>query len=271
MSADGKWSDLKTRMLSAMIVAAIGFVVLWVGGKVFLNGMCICCGLMAWELAKIFHSRGAPWLAAINAVALALAIHFGDFFEQFSSILPLVFVVALAAAALATRNKIGSALFNGYLLLGCHSFIVIRQEGGFEIILWLVCVVIASDVAGYFAGRFLGGPRFWPSISPGKTWSGTVAGWLGAACAGLFFGAVFGIGIVIVAISAIVALAGQMGDIAESAIKRKAAVKDSSALIPGHGGLLDRFDALLAASIAALTIFKLATLFGLAILPEGLF
>ncbi|MCY4206658.1 MAG: phosphatidate cytidylyltransferase [Roseovarius sp.] len=265
MTANTRWFDLKTRTLSALVMAATGFGLLLAGGMALSVGMCIFCGLMAWELARMFGVRGVSWLAAMNAAALAVAIEFGGVFEQFGLILPLVFAVTVAAAMFASRDRMAAALFNGYLLLGCHSFVAIRQEGGFEMIIWLVCVVIASDVAGYFAGRFLGGPKFWPSISPSKTWFGTVAGWLVAATAGLLFGAVSGAGIELVAISAAVALAGQMGDIAESAIKRKASVKDSSALIPGHGGLLDRFDALLAASIMAFVLFKLTYL------PQSMF
>jgi phosphatidate cytidylyltransferase len=125
-------------------------------------------------------------------------------------------------------------------------------------------IVIASDVLGYFAGRIIGGPRFWPAVSPKKTWSGTVAGWAGAALVGLWFVAMAGQGPWLIAFSALTALAAQMGDIAESAIKRRAGVKDSSSLIPGHGGVLDRLDALIGAAV-----FVLA--WGLAGLPVPAF
>jgi phosphatidate cytidylyltransferase len=93
--------------------------------------------------------------------------------------------------------------------------------------------VIASDVLGYFAGRILGGPKFWPRVSPKKTWSGTVAGWVGAAGVGLGSGP-RGLGsAALVWVSPLVAFAGQMGDIAESAIKRRAGVKDSLEPDPG--------------------------------------
>jgi phosphatidate cytidylyltransferase len=95
----------------------------------------------------------------------------------------------------------------------------------------------------------LGGPKFWPAISPKKTWSGTVAGWLGAALVGFGFVIAGYAGWGLVALSPLVALAGQMGDIAESWVKRRAGVKDSSSLIPGHGGVLDRFDAMTGAIV----------------------
>jgi phosphatidate cytidylyltransferase len=109
----------------------------------------------------------------------------------------------------------------------------------------------------------LGGPKFWPAISPKKTWSGTVAGWLGAVAVGYgFWAAGFGAWHLLWA-SPFVAFAGQMGDIAESAIKRRTGVKDSSNLIPGHGGLLDRFDALAFAAITTAALHVLVPLFPL--------
>ena len=120
--------------------------------------------------------------------------------------------------------------------------------------LWLALVVIVTDVAGYFAGRFIGGPKFWPRVSPKKTWSGTVAGWVGAGVVGLIFMAQPGVGAEVVGISIAISMASQMGDIAESAMKRKMGVKDSSNLIPGHGGVFDRFDGMLGASVFLLMI-----------------
>jgi phosphatidate cytidylyltransferase len=128
--------------------------------------------------------------------------------------------------------------------------VILRNSLGLAPMLWLISVVIVSDVMGYFAGRILGGPKFWPAVSPKKTWSGTAAGWVGAAVVGWgCWLAGFG-GSNLIWVSPLIAFAGQMGDIAESAIKRRAGVKDSSNLIPGHGGLLDRFDALAFAAIA---------------------
>ena len=107
---------------------------------------------------------------------------------------------------------------------------------------------------GYFAGRSLGGPKFWPAISPKKTWSGTVAGWVGAALVGLGFVVFTGAGWGLIVLSPLVSFAGQMGDIAESWIKRRTGVKDSSRLIPGHGGVLDRFDALIGAVVLVMLL-----------------
>ena len=119
--------------------------------------------------------------------------------------------------------------------------------------------MIITDLAGYFAGRLLGGPKFWASISPNKTWSGTVAGWFAAGCVGgVFVIQLEGVHWVIIPLSILLAAVSQFGDIFESYLKRRAGVKDSSALIPGHGGFLDRFDGMIAAAAA---IFLVQTVF----------
>jgi phosphatidate cytidylyltransferase len=132
--------------------------------------------------------------------------------------------------------------------------VTFRENYGVVWLLWLVLVVIVTDIAGYFAGKTIGGPKFWPAISPKKTWSGTVAGWIGAAIVGFIFLRFTNAGPDLPWISVALSFASQMGDIAESAFKRRQGVKDSSTLIPGHGGLFDRFDGLLGASLVMLLV-----------------
>jgi phosphatidate cytidylyltransferase len=100
----------------------------------------------------------------------------------------------------------------------------------------------------------LGGPKLWPRVSPKKTWSGTIAGWICAGLVGLAFAPSLGASWLIAPLSVLIAMAGQAGDIAESAIKRHAGVKDSSNLIPGHGGPMDRFDALIASALMVMVL-----------------
>jgi phosphatidate cytidylyltransferase len=140
-------------------------------------------------------------------------------------------------------------------IMACgYGLVYMREMNGVAAVLWVLGVVITSDVAGYFAGRILGGPKFWPAISPKKTWSGTVAGWIcAAALGGAFYAAGYGSALLI-AISPVIAFAGQMGDIGESWLKRRAGIKDSSHLIPGHGGVLDRFDAVIGATVAVIIL-----------------
>ncbi|MEM1006026.1 MAG: phosphatidate cytidylyltransferase, partial [Pseudomonadota bacterium] len=117
---------------------------------------------------------------------------------------------------------------------------------------WLIAIVVATDIAGYFVGKSFGGPKFWPKVSPKKTWSGTAGGWVAAAVVGGVFARHGGFGLAFVAVSVMASMASQAGDIFESAVKRKLDVKDSSNLIPGHGGFLDRFDGMMGAAVFVL-------------------
>jgi phosphatidate cytidylyltransferase len=170
----------------------------------------------------------------------------------------LFFVVpVIGASQLKTEAKTFFIFALGIQVAG-WGLVHFRGDYGFTWLLWLMSVVIVTDIFGYFAGKSFGGPKFWPAISPKKTWSGTVAGWVGAALVGFIFTLFTNAGLWIILISMVLSFAGQMGDIAESALKRRMGVKDSSTLIPGHGGLFDRFDALLGASLFLLVIADIA-------------
>jgi phosphatidate cytidylyltransferase len=125
---------------------------------------------------------------------------------------------------------------------------------GMASILWLFAVVWGADIAAYFAGRLIGGPRLWPRVSPGKTWAGAIVGAFAGAVLGLMLGAwtnrlaaLFWLGLA-------TAIVSELGDLFESALKRRFGVKDSSGLIPGHGGLMDRLDAFTSASFFAAVV-----------------
>ncbi|MFC3267025.1 phosphatidate cytidylyltransferase, partial [Camelimonas abortus] len=125
---------------------------------------------------------------------------------------------------------------------------------GLPALLWMFAVVWATDIGAYFAGKTFGGPKLWPAVSPGKTWSGFFGGALCGCLAGVLVLAVWagwsGAGWIALA-SLVASVAGQGGDLAESALKRRAGVKDSARIIPGHGGVLDRLDAFWAVCLLA--------------------
>jgi phosphatidate cytidylyltransferase len=120
-------------------------------------------------------------------------------------------------------------------------------------VLFLLIVVWSNDIGAYVVGRLIGGPRLAPRISPGKTLSGAVGGLLAAAAAGMFAAHVLADGSLwrAIAVAAVLGAVAQSGDLLESCVKRRLEVKDSGDLIPGHGGLFDRLDALLAAAPVA--------------------
>jgi phosphatidate cytidylyltransferase len=259
----GKWGDLRTRILSAIVMVAVGAVEIWLGGTAFAAMVVALTGVMVWELAAMTapgKRRTPVTVGVVAAAALLLALVLRSEIAALFLMVPTVFLILTPR-----RDRRLAGAYALAIMLAGYGLVDLRQTGGSTAILWLVAVVVASDVLGYFAGRMLGGPKFWPAISPKKTWSGTVAGWIGAALVGLTFVVASGASWILVPVAAVVALAGQLGDIAESWVKRRCGVKDASDLIPGHGGVLDRFDALIGAVVFVLAIGLIApvtSLFG---------
>lgn len=249
-------------MASASGMVVLGIAGIWAGGVWFQMLVVFATAVMIWELWIMIHPD-RPTVGMLLA-ALVASVLSGFLTVDRAWFLFFLPIAPLIGAAASQRERVTFGLFALMIQAAGWGLVMFRQDYGAIWLFWLVLVVIVTDVAGYFAGRALGGPKFWPAVSPKKTWSGTIAGWIAAALVGLIFWAATPAGLAIVALSTVLSLAGQMGDIAESALKRRMGVKDSSALIPGHGGLFDRFDALLGASITMLLIALLFDVPGLA-------
>lgn len=251
-TSEKKWSDLTARMTSGAAMVALGALGIYLGGPVFHGLVALICGMMVWELVGMLRP-GKPaaqvQMGVLTGVAVLLSVYLPIGFA-----LPLLLAPALIGFGQLDSYRTIFMSFTVMILLAGFGLMQLRDDQGFGWILWLVLVVVMTDVVGYFAGRALGGPKFWPRVSPKKTWSGTAAGWVAAAIVGLIFALSNDLGFDLVGISIAVSMASQIGDIAESGLKRKLGVKDSSALIPGHGGLLDRFDGMLGASVFLLII-----------------
>lgn len=252
MATAAKWADLKQRVLSGLAMAIIGIVLVWAGGPWFAVLAALVSGVMLWELAQMMapEKMRAAWQAGVLGVVCVLLSRIVPMpFGPFVLALPLIF-----GAFALRRGALLFVLYGAAILGAGYGLIGFREAHGVVWIVWLMLVVIATDVFGYFAGRFIGGPKFWPAISPKKTWSGTVAGWLSAILIGFIFLSFTNAGVDLPWVSMLLSMASQLGDIAESALKRKMGVKDSSNLLPGHGGLFDRFDGLLGATLFMLFV-----------------
>lgn len=244
---------LRLRVQSAAILippalAAVWFGPPWLTIIVALGGLA-----MGWEWGRLTASRPTAPREAIVTATVVLAVGVAAV-----GWVPWALAVALAgglAAALAERGERGWALLGTVWIAGaCVAFLwfAAPERGGRFGVLWLLTVVWATDIFAYFVGKAIGGPRLAPQLSPNKTWAGFAGGLAGSAAVGwaaaLWVGAPWG---QIVAISLGLSLFAQGGDLAESGAKRHFGVKDTSALIPGHGGVLDRLDGLVAAAVAA--------------------
>ncbi|MEL6838304.1 MAG: phosphatidate cytidylyltransferase [Pseudomonadota bacterium] len=242
-----KWDDLTVRIASSAAMVVVGAVGVILGGVWFQMMVVFVSAVMIWELWMMIRPN-EPTKGMLLA-ALAASVMSGQLAQGSNWGFLLFLVVPLIGITqLKTEAKTFFIFALGIQVAG-WGLVHFRVDYGFTWLLWLMSVVIVTDIFGYFAGKSIGGPKFWPKISPKKTWSGTVAGWIGAGIVGFIFTLLTNAGVWVILISMILSFAGQMGDIAESALKRRMGVKDSSTLIPGHGGLFDRFDALLGASL----------------------
>jgi phosphatidate cytidylyltransferase len=247
MAAD--WDDLKVRLTSGAWMAVIGIGAIIVGGVWFQMLAIFVTAVMVWE-CWIMIRGASPTSGMLLAAAVASILSaqvFGG--AQNYEFLVLFLVVPIIGAAVLKRERITFFIFSLGVQIAGYGLVHFRIDFGFTWLIWLVSIVVVTDIGGYFVGKSIGGPKFWPAISPKKTWSGTIGGWIGAALVGVTFVMLTDASWTIILLSVVMSFAGQMGDIAESALKRRQGVKDSSTLIPGHGGLFDRFDALLGASL----------------------
>jgi phosphatidate cytidylyltransferase len=236
-----------------MVLAPLAILAVVVGGWPFVLFWTVAAIGVYWEWsAGIVHAgratQGAGALALAAAGALAIVGRPGW-------ALAAIAIGAAAAAYLAEERKPWCAVGAVYAGLVLAGPMILRRDPQFGAIalLFLFAIVWATDILAYYGGRLIGGPKLAPAISPKKTWSGALAGALGAVIAGA---AVAGAGqlanlLAAIGLALLLSAVAQVGDLAESAVKRRFGVKDSGRIIPGHGGLMDRLDGFLAAAAAA--------------------
>lgn len=260
-----KIGGLRTRILSALVLAPMVLGLTYLGGAAFNGMLLIAAVLMAYEWNRMCcGGGGATGVIIILAVLAGVGVAAGDLAEIALVVTVLAagltYAVTGAIVGFSQRRPLWLVAGVLYIALPCIAVIWLRAapETGLAIILWLLGVIWATDIGAYFAGRGIGGPRLAPRISPKKTWSGLVGGMLAAGAVGAATANLLGWpnAPMLIAFSIGLAVVAQAGDLAESAIKRAFKVKDSSQLIPGHGGLLDRLDGLMAAapSVAAVAL-----------------
>lgn len=266
--------ELKLRVVSAVAMGVVALVAVWLGGAVF--------GLLVAAVAILVHHEWVTMIALRLRAPPAFAASW----------------IAVAVVAVLTVLGLGAlgvqAIVAGALVAGCLALVAggprlagwaalgvvyagfaglataeIRANStiGLVAMAYLLAIVWATDIFAYFCGRALGGPKLAPKISPGKTWSGAIFGMFAGTAAGTAVAllTVERGGLWVPLIAAILSVTSQLGDLFESWMKRRCAVKDSGRLIPGHGGVMDRVDGLV---FAAFTAFLIAVV-ALGRLPSG--
>ena len=246
--------DFASRLASGLAMGVVVAVCTISGSVPFAVLVVVVTVLLSWEWGRLVHGRDADIVIAVHvgAVAVAAVLAAVGFVGLGLLALPIGSILAMLLSL--GRNSLFSAFGVFYAGLPAIALIWLRSDPvlGLLAVVFVIVVVIASDTAGFLAGRLMGGAKLWPRISPNKTW----AGFVGALVASSIVGALFWFAIPegsparLAAAGAMLSLVAQAGDLAESAIKRRFGVKDTSALIPGHGGVMDRVDGLVAAATA---------------------
>jgi phosphatidate cytidylyltransferase len=250
--------DLGPRVASGGVMAAVAIVPIVLGGPLLVLLAALAGMAMAWEFRRI-HTRPAP--APRFQDALYVAVPAGA--AVLATVAPpsqVVLMVVSAAVLHGVADRWGGRTWRwsvpGLVLiaLACAAFPALRaaEPFGLMTVVWLVAVVVATDVGAYGVGRALRGPKLWPRVSPNKTWAGAVGGLVCAVIAGALVALATPEADVlrVCVVSAVTAAVAQAGDLCESTVKRHFGVKDAGTLIPGHGGALDRLDGFTAATLA---------------------
>ena len=250
---------MKQRVITATIALIIFIPIIFFGG-IYIDIAAAVLALVA--LSEVFIMRKriivSPDATIAGLAVLSLASPKGAFnwlpagVSQFD--LFYFFVAILLAITVFTKNRVNfddmgvTTLASLYIGLGFHYLSATRNIGGFDTVMYILLVIWMTDIGAYTFGRMFGKNKMWPAISPNKTWEGSIGGTLSALVVAAiylnFFPQAYSMPVML-GLTLIFSIAGQLGDLVESAYKRYYGVKDSGKILPGHGGILDRFDSML--------------------------
>lgn len=253
--------ELLLRTASAVVLAAVALAAVWIGGWAFAL-LAVVAGIVAsWEWGRVVRGNEIDALLVLHAVIVVAAV----LVSAAGYALPAAIALIVGSIVLLVlRSRANGVLTGlGVAAVGLPAVGIVWLRGdsmlGMEAVLFLFGAVWATDVAAFAVGRTLGGPRLWPAVSPAKTWSGAIGGLAAGLLAGVVASYALGLPepMWLALLGLGLALAAEIGDMSESALKRRFDRKDASNIIPGHGGLLDRVDGLLAASLLAAVVAML--------------
>jgi phosphatidate cytidylyltransferase len=241
------------RVVAALVLAPLTIAIAWIGGWPWAFIVIAAASLLYFEWLMIVGASGnriavATGIAVLTVAGVCLMMRRTDLALG-------IVAVGIVLAAIVARSQRGWVA-NGlvYAAAALIASIIVRRDAdfGFVALMFVLLIVWVTDIGGYFAGRGIGGPKLWPRVSPKKTWAGAIGGLvlsLVIAAAFAWFG--YGRMLPLLLLGTVLSIVSQLGDLFESAVKRRFDVKDSSHIIPGHGGLLDRLDGFVAAIVLA--------------------
>jgi phosphatidate cytidylyltransferase len=255
-------ADFPLRAAAGVVLMAAALAAAWEGGFAFLAFWFLASALVQWEWQKLVGGErllARLGLGALTLIALSpFALHGAAKSALAALALGALVTGWFGGQTLQARLWAGAGVAYAGAIVASAAVLRASPAYGLAAILWLFAVVWGTDILAYLGGRLIGGRKLWPRVSPGKTWSGALVG----AAAGAFAGALVGVlaapggarfvPLLILGLGA--SVVAQLGDLGESALKRRFGAKDSSHLIPGHGGLMDRLDGFVAAATFAAVV-----------------
>jgi phosphatidate cytidylyltransferase len=245
--------NLLMRVVAALVLAPAAIAMAYAGGWLWTALVTLASvGLYVEWLTIVGEARRtrvvASGAAALVIAAVLLAL------GRIEASLVMLGLGLVAVALLTPERRIWAITGFGYAAAAELASILVRldPDKGWTALMLVLLVVWVTDIGGYFAGRGIGGPKLWPRVSPNKTWAGAIGGFVASVVIAAGFAA-FDLGRTgpLLVLGSVLSIASQLGDLFESAVKRRFGVKDSSHIIPGHGGLLDRLDGFVAAVVLA--------------------
>lgn len=259
-SPQSPWKGLGLRIAAAAIMIPIALAITWAGGIWFISLVALIGIGAASEWSRIVFS-GSKAQFVIHSIAVLIVTFVTLRYSFLSTIALAAFawsISLLIAGGRRTKINLWTLMSVPYIALPMAAFVQLRlsPDHGFTAILWMFAVVWFSDTLAYAFGRTIGGAKLAPAISPNKTWAGLIGAIVGGALGGTLVAWFSGLTAMLplMLLAGAFGVVGQIGDLYESAAKRRQGIKDSGSIIPGHGGILDRVDALLAVSVVALVI-----------------
>jgi phosphatidate cytidylyltransferase len=245
--------NLVTRIAAALVLAPLAIAIAYAGGPLWIALVTLAViGLyVEWlTIVGLAQASGVLWSGIIAFAGAGLCLMAGRI-----EISLVVLAIGLAASVLMSpqrRNWVAAGFLYAASAELASVMLRLDEAKGFAALMFVLLIVWVTDIGGYFAGRGIGGPKLWPRVSPKKTWAGAIGGFAASLAVAAAFAA-FDLGRAgpLLWLGAILSVVSQLGDLFESAVKRRFGVKDSSHIIPGHGGLLDRLDGFVAAVVAA--------------------
>jgi phosphatidate cytidylyltransferase len=252
-TAGQEGNNLLLRIVASLVMAPLTIAAAYIGGWLWTGLVTLVAIGLYIEWLTVIGAR-RPRLVLLGILILLVVGWLDAGYITAAYVFGLVALGIFAVAIAAVDRRIWTVIGIGYALAASIGSSLVRHDPvwGFAALLLVLLVVWVTDIGGYFAGRLIGGPKLWPLVSPKKTWAGAIGGFAGSLGVAAGFAA-FGFGkmIPMLFLGAMLSIASQLGDLFESAVKRKFGVKDSSHIIPGHGGLMDRLDGFVAAIVLA--------------------